>query len=49
MVLDLASNKPKMIRNFTGVIDTGNGSFAGINDTYNAQVTGGVNTVRQSL
>jgi hypothetical protein len=36
MLLILASNKPKMLPNFAGVIDTSNASFAGVIDIGNA-------------
>jgi hypothetical protein len=39
-----ANDKPKMLPNFTGVIDTGNASFSGNNDTGNACIAGVVDT-----
>ncbi len=42
--VDSASNKPKMITNFPGVIDTGDASFTSINDIGNACIAGVINT-----
>jgi hypothetical protein len=39
-----ASNKPKMLLNFSGVVDTGNASLASYNDTGNAVIPGVIET-----
>jgi pantothenate kinase type III len=40
----LASNKLKMFPDFTKVVDTGNASFACVNDTDNAYIGGVIYT-----
>jgi hypothetical protein len=39
-----ASNKTKMLLNFSSVVDTGNASLASYNDTGNAFIAGVIDT-----